>query len=242
MSALGRNAEKRFYEQNILVHEPLDSERVSVDQRTIELLTPGDRYYCITDFLKDGKALAAIEWGFGDTARCAALSRVFGSYIAIDICASTLVGRANLDRKYCFLYRDANLNDDLPFADESFDVSIAMMVIEHLFDPFHSFFEIARTTRRGGYVFVNLPLISSFKSRFAVLFGRVLATSVRNWWSLRQWDGGHLHYFNISSVRRLAAENSLRFRRFYPVGKFLEVKRLAPSLLCHEGSFVFQKV
>jgi SAM-dependent methyltransferase len=185
--------------------------------------------------------LEAIEWGFGDPARCAALSRFFRKYIAIDICASTLVEKAGLDCRRAFSHQDVNLNDDLPFANESFDVSIAMMVIEHLFDPFHSFAEIARTTKPGGFVFVNLPLLSSFKSRFAVLCGKLPATSVSNWWDLKQWDGGHLHYFNISAVRRLAAENSLKFMRFYVVGKFLPLKRIAPSLFCHEGSFVFQK-
>jgi SAM-dependent methyltransferase len=241
MTAAGWNAEKRFYEQNVILHQIPDAVLPSAEQRWIEMHTPGDRYYCITDILKDKGQLGAIEWGFGDPARCTALSRFFRKYTAIDICASTLVEKAGLDSRRCFSYQDVNLNDDLPFADESFDVSIAMMVIEHLFDPFHSFREIARTTKRGGYVFVNLPLLSSFKSRFAVLCGKLPVTSVSNWWELKQWDGGHLHYFTISAVRRLAAENSLKFVRFYAVGKFRQVKTIAPSLFCHEGSFVFQK-
>lgn len=241
MTAAGWNAEKRFYEQNIIVHQTPDAVSASAEQRWIEMHAPGDRYYCVTDFLKHGGQIEAAEWGFGDPPRCAALNRFFKKYIAIDICASTLVEKAGLDSKRCFSYRDVNLNEDLPFPDESFDVSIAMMVIEHLFDPFHSFREIARTTKRGGYVFVNLPLLSSFKSRLAVLCGKLPATSVSNWWDLKQWDGGHLHYFTISAIRRLAAENNLKFERFYVVGKFLPVKKIAPSLFCHEGSFVFQK-
>jgi SAM-dependent methyltransferase len=241
MTAAGWNAEKRFYEQNVILHLTPAPALLSAEQRWAEMHTAGDRYHCITDFLKHDGQLEAIEWGFGDPARCAALNRFFKKYIAIDICASTLVAKAGLDSKRCFSYQDVNLNDDLPFPDESFDVSIAMMVIEHLFDPFHSFREIARTTKRGGYVFVNLPLLSSFKSRCAVLWGKVPVTSVSNWWDLKQWDGGHLHYFNIPMVRRLAAENSLQFMRFYAVGKFLQIKRIAPSLFCHEGSFVFQR-
>jgi SAM-dependent methyltransferase len=241
MSAAGWSAEKRFYEQNLIVHRSPGVALPSVDQRWIQMHSPGDRYYCITDFLKHEGKFEAIEWGFGDPARCAALSRFFKKYVAVDICASTLVEKAGLDGGPSFSYQDANLNDGLPFADESFDVSIAMMVIEHLFDPFHSFSEIARTTKRGGYVFVNLPLLSSFKSRFAVLCGRLPATSVSNWWDLKQWDGGHLHYFNIAAVRRVAAENGLIFMRFYVVGKFLQAKKILPSLFCHEGSFVFRR-
>jgi SAM-dependent methyltransferase len=241
MSAVGWNAEKRFYEQNVALHPAPNGALTSAEQRWIEMHTAGDRYYCISDFLKNEGKLEAIEWGFGDPARCAALNQFFKKYIAIDICASTLVAKASLDSKRSFPHQDVNLNDDLPFPDESFDVSIAMMVIEHLFDPFHSFKEIARTTKRGGYVFVNLPLLSSFKSRLAVLCGKLPVTSTSNWWELKQWDGGHLHYFTIPAVRRLAADNGLRFTRFYVVGKHLALKRLAPSLFCHEGSFVFQK-
>jgi SAM-dependent methyltransferase len=234
------SAEKRFYDQNIISRESPGAVLPTVEQRWLELHTPGDRYYCVADFLQEGSSMEAIEWGFGDAARCAALSRFFRKYTAIDLCASTLVKKVALHER-SFSYRDSNLNDDLPFADESFDASIAMMVIEHLFDPFHSFREIARTTKRNGYVFVNLPLVSSIKCRLAVACGGLPVTSVSEWWNFKQWDGGHLHYFNISSVRRLAAESGLRFIRFYVVGKFLPLKRIAPSLFCHEGSFVFQK-
>jgi SAM-dependent methyltransferase len=243
MGATGWSAEKRFYEENVILHQSPDAALPSAQQRWVDMHAPGDRYYCITDFLKNEEGqFEAVEWGFGDPARCTALNRFFSKYIAIDICATTLVEKAGHNFGRSFSYQDVDLNDDLPFEDESFDVSIAMMVIEHLFDPFHSFREIARTTKRGGYVFVNLPLLSSFKTRLAVLCGKLPVTSTNNWWDLKQWDGGHLHYFTISAIRRLAAENNLKFVRFYVVGKFLKLKRIAPSLFCHEGSFVFQRV
>jgi len=236
------SAEKRFYEQNIISKELHGAALASVEQRWRELHTPGDRYYCIPNFLKQGSSLEAIEWGFGDAARCAALSRLFKRYTAIDLCASTLVKKAGLDIAHSFSYQDANLNDDLPFPDQAFDVSIAMMVIEHLFDPFHSFREIARTTKRNGYAFINLPLVSSIKCRFAIACGRLPVTSVSDWWDYKQWDGGHLHYFNIPAVRQLAAESGLKFVHFYVVGRLPHIKRMVPSLFCHEGSFVFQRI
>lgn len=238
--SIAESVEKRFYEQHIISKQLPSTSLPSVEQRWRELYTPGNRYYCITRFLKDGSSLEAIEWGFGDVARCVALSRFFGKYKAVDLCASTLVGSAKIEDR--FSYQDANLNEDLPFANETFDVSIAMMVFEHLFDPFHSFREIARTTKRGGYVFVNLPLLSSISNRFAVACGQLPVTSAPDWWNYKQWDGGHLHYFNIPSVRRLAGENGLRFIRFYAVGRYPQLKKIAPSFFCHEGSFAFQRV
>ena len=212
-----------------------------MEQRWNDIHTRGDRYHCLVDFLKNGQDLDAVEWGFGDPARCEALDRFFGRYQAIDLCATLLVEKL-ADGRAPFAYRDANLNDDLPFSDQRFDVSIAMMVIEHLFDPFHSFKELARTTKKGGYVFVNLPLLSSIKNRFDVLCGRLPMTSSKDWWQYRQWDGGHLHYFTIATVHRLAIENGLTPLGLYAVGRALWLKTLAPSLFCHEGRFVFQRV
>jgi hypothetical protein len=104
MTAAGWNAEKRFYEQNVILRQTPNAVLASAEQRWIEMHTTGDRYRCITDFLKHEGQLEAVEWGFGDPARCAALNRFFKKYIAIDICASTLVAKAGLDSKPSFSY------------------------------------------------------------------------------------------------------------------------------------------
>ena len=140
-----------------------------------------------------------------------------------------------------FACRDVDLDEDWPYEDGTFDVVIAMMVLEHLFDPFHSFAELARVLRPGGLGFVNLPNIGSIKCRLQLLAGRLPVTSQSDWFELRQWDGGHLHYFTASSVRRVAALNGLRLRRLYPVGRLPAVKGLWPALLCHEISYVLEK-
>ena len=223
--------EQRFY--NTFHSHGLDQQRAGgqyVGRR-------GDPYYCIIESLPNAATLSAVEWGFGSIARGEALNRLFRSYHALDISASMFVG----NEKVPFTYSDVNLNEDLPFDDATFDVSIAMMIIEHLFDPFHSFREIARTTKRSGHVFVQLPLVSSYKNRLRVLFGGLPVTSRRDWWALEAWDGGHLHYFTIPIVVRLAEHCGLEFKRLFPVNKHLALKRLWPSLLCDSASFVFQR-
>ena len=47
-------------------------------------------------------------------------------------------------------FLQANSNERLPLADGSVDVFVAMMVIEHLFDPFHAFAEIKRLLAHHG--------------------------------------------------------------------------------------------
>ena len=65
-------------------------------------------------------------------------------------------------------------------------------------------------------------------------------TSSADWFDRREWDGNHLHYFTISEVRRLAALNGLRIASIEPVGRFTTLKRMWPSLLAHEITFVLE--
>jgi 2-polyprenyl-3-methyl-5-hydroxy-6-metoxy-1,4-benzoquinol methylase len=133
------------------------------------------------------------------------------------------------------------LNEDFPFEDQQFDVVIAMMIVEHLFDPFHSFRDLARICRKGGSVLVNLPNIAAIRCRLSLLFGRMPVTSSRDWFEKREWDGNHLHYFTIADTIRVAELVGLRLRKTYSVGAARALKNLAPSLFCHEVSFVFDK-
>jgi SAM-dependent methyltransferase len=54
-------------------------------------------------------------------------------------------------------FRCAGLADNLPFADESFDLVTANMVVEHLRDPLVEFREIARVLRPGGIFVFHTP-------------------------------------------------------------------------------------
>ena len=133
------------------------------------------------------------------------------------------------------------MNEDFPLPDNAFDAVIAMMVIEHLFDPFHSFQEVFRITRPGGRIFINLPNIGSIRCRLQLLRGQLPITSSIDWFEKREWDGNHLHYFTVSEVTRLAELVGLRLEKVFAVGNALALKRLRPSLFCHEISYVFSK-
>jgi SAM-dependent methyltransferase len=221
--------EKRFYDRR----HPGEPSSAIVDY---DLRRKGSRYYGILDSISAPGLLSAVEWGFGDPSCAAALNRVFGSYIALDISAERIAAE-----DVPFRVMAHNLNYDLPFPDEAFDVSIAMMVIEHLFNPFHSFREIARTTKRGGHVFINLPMLTSIKNRARLAVGRLPVTSSKNWWQLEEWDGGHLHYFTIPTVRRLGEKYGLLMTRLYPVGQVLWLKEIWPAMFCDELSFLFRR-
>jgi SAM-dependent methyltransferase len=204
-----------------------------------ELRAPGSRYFCVFDQLPDPGVHSALELGFGYPHISRALASVFGSYIAVDVAARAILARG--DGNPGFNCLAADLDQDFPIASGSMDVVIAMMVIEHLFDPFHAFGEVARVCKPGGTVFVNLPMVTAIKNRLALLAGRLPMTSSRNWFELREWDGGHLHYFDVAHVRKVASLNGLEMVATYPVGRFYRLKRAWPQLLCGEISFVFRK-
>jgi hypothetical protein len=227
-------AEKAFYDKQLgrLPPEVFDEAAAEKAMRT-----PGDRYFCLLDRIRYPSSLQAVEWGFGNMSRLAVLTKMFKSYTALDIATEAVIG----NNRFQADIRNCNLNVDLDIPSETFDVSIAMMVIEHLFDPFHSFREIARITKSSGLVFVNLPLVTGIKNRARLLFGQLPVTSAAEWWQYQEWDGGHLHYFNMEHVRRLGATYGLQLERTYPVGRFSKLKRVAPTLLCSELSFVFRK-
>jgi SAM-dependent methyltransferase len=161
----------------------------------------------------------------------------FDQAIGIDLGFTTEYRR---DRS---IFYSANLNDPWPIDDGSADVLIAMMLLEHLFDPFASFREINRVLSAQGRAFVNLPLISSYKNRSRLLVGRLPTTSVpyARWEAEGHWDGFHLHYFTINSILNLASHAGLHVNSFKSVGKWSRIKSLFPSLLCDEISFEMRK-
>ena len=132
-----------------------------------------------------------------------------------------------------------NLNEKWFFADSSVDCLVAMMIFEHLFDPWFCFSEVKRVLAPNGRAFVNLPLVTSIKNRLRLLNGQLPVTSVpySRWRQEGHWDGFHLHYFSIRSILDLAESSGLKVVRKNAVGKFNRLKDIFPSLLCSEISF-----
>jgi SAM-dependent methyltransferase len=229
--------ETQFYEHRY--RETLPTSEIEPDKFALDSSQPGHRYFCVQDYLSNPGDLIALEWGVGYLSQLLFYKGLFKEYHAIDIAANVIIEKyAQQDLPELTQH---NLNYDLPYRDDEFDVIIAMMVIEHLFNPFHSFKEISRLLKPGGVAFVNLPLITSIKNRARLLLGKLPVTSSRNWWTNEEWDGGHLHYFTIEAVTKLGQKYALNLEQCYPVGNLYGLKKIFPALLCNELSFVFRK-
>jgi len=67
--------------------------------------------------------------------------------------------------------KKANLNDNLPFESNFFDVIHANQVIEHLYDTHKFLKELYGITKNGGYVIICTENLASWHNIFALLFG-----------------------------------------------------------------------
>ncbi len=86
---------------------------------------------------------------------------------------------------------EVNLNEALPFADQSFDVVVMAEVLEHL--PYVEFTlsEVRRVLRPGGRFVGSIPLAYHLKDRWQVLRGRKL------WMA---GDPTHLQFFKYDEL------------------------------------------
>lgn len=212
---------------------------------TARLFEAGGRYALIADSLRREplmcrRIIAELGCGKGDKLIYVKETFDFAKAVGVDLCFANKVIRGSGE---CEFYA-ANLNHNWPFEDKEVDVLVAMMLLEHLFDPFESFRQIQRVLSSSGRAFVNLPLVTSFKNRLRLLFGQVPVTSVpyQRWQVEGHWDGFHLHYFTLSSIHDLAASAALKIVRVASVGRFYRAKNLLPGLLCNEISFELRHV
>jgi len=206
-----------------------------------EMLGHNKRYGLVAEHLfrdeEAGGCLAEIGCGGGEALLILSKSRHFDRVIGVDIALDPECCPPGAAARIEFLI--SNLNERWPLADEDVDHLIAMMVIEHLFDPFHAFREIKRCLSSRGAAYVNLPLVTGLRNRVCLLFGKLPETSInyKQWFEKSEWDGNHLHYFSLQSIYDLARSCGLRLTDIRGVGRFHALKTRLPSLLAAEITF-----
>lgn len=239
-----KSAEKEFYEGHYRGGLKVADRRIDLPAVEKVHFARGGRYHLVTQvvhLLKERKTLLELGCAYGDTLRYAAEKYSFRECIGVDI---ALPENVSVDGPFPIRFLSANLNERFPFEEGSMDLVMAMMVFEHLFDPFHAFTEIHRILSPDGIAVINLPLVTGIKNRFRLLFGRLPVTSVptQEWFSDREWDGNHLHYFSVPMIRALCSACKLRVLRTAAVGNLVSVKNVAPQLLASELTFAVTRV
>ena len=107
----------------------------------------------------------------------------------------------------------ADVEEPLPFDDDTFDVVVAAELLEHLDRPDRLMTEIRRVLRPGGTIAGSLPNAYRLKSRLQALAGRPIAQ-----------DPTHVHLFRARDVLQLlSAFQSPRLE--FVVGRFVLLNR-----------------
>ena len=236
------NVEKKFYSEHYKNLGPLNTD-MTLDEIDKEYFIKKKRYHIINEILDKNKEYnLLVEVGMGQGHTLSYLNQKFKfkriiGYDVVDFKKNLLKDFSNID------IRTANFNNDLPLENGTIDCFVLMMVIEHLFNPFHSFAKIRRLLSNNGHAFINLPLFTSIKNRLRLLLGKMPETSVEynKWFIDKSWDGNHLHYFTMDSIFKICKLNNLEIIKVNPAGNFYFIKRILPWLLCNEIAICVKK-
>jgi SAM-dependent methyltransferase len=198
----------------------------------------GGRYRICRDSLDANHALGRgliVELGCGAGERLMYLKT---RYFFADALGIDLAFREGFEIGGC-RFLSANLNQDWDLPTGGVDCLVAMMLFEHLFDPWFCFSEVKRVLSQNGRAYVNLPLVTSIRNRFRLMAGLIPETSIpySRWKEHAHWDGFHLHYFTLYSICDLAKASGLKVIKLSAVGRMSSLKSMFPSLLCNEISF-----
>ncbi|MFA8341434.1 MAG: class I SAM-dependent methyltransferase [Rhodothermaceae bacterium] len=135
-----------------------------------------------------------------------------------------------------------NLNDPLPFEDETYDLVISIEGIEHLEKQYQFAEELNRVLKKNGHLILSTPNIINFASRlrflltgFYSLASRPSSEFEKNWviehiYPLTFWQLRHILHTNGLFIKKIDADRYRRSSRFWkfmaPLTRFITRKTL----------------
>jgi 2-polyprenyl-3-methyl-5-hydroxy-6-metoxy-1,4-benzoquinol methylase len=99
----------------------------------------------------------------------------------------------------------ADITKKLPFADNSFDIVVAIEVIEHIIDHEIFFSEVSRVLTTKGHLLISTPNILSLKSRIKFLltgfFYSFKPLELKNYDGLQHVNSKTINQYNYTAVK-----------------------------------------
>ncbi len=179
---------------------------------------PGDRRQVAVHLAARNAGGAYLEIGAGDGGTLLTLLDKYERLVATDLSAVRVREMQLLfqgNSRVEIVHNNLEV-DGLPFADNMFDTTAMVDVIEHIVDPIGALKEIQRVLKPNGRLIIHTPNIAKWTRRLKLLAGYFPATA-----SLQEGllcydqkkptdlhDEGHLHYFTFRSLARLATERA----------------------------------
>lgn len=183
------------------------------------------RYDITQKFVPGGRSFLDIGCGDGEL-----LLRLESRYLmlwGVDIAESRISRlRKKLESKPHIHFKVEDANEKLGFADGTFDTITVVSMLEHVFNPYHLVKECHRLLCQGGTLIVQVPNVAWFPNRLRLLIGKLPMTSDE-----MGWDGGHLNYFTVASLRGLFTQEGFQVTRVGYSGIFASVRKLWGPML-----------
>lgn len=108
-----------------------------------------------------------------------------------------------------------NLNNKLSLKEDSFDVIVAIEVLEHLENPRAVVRELKRLLKPGGYLIMSTPNNESIRSIFSLIFkGHFVSFLERDY-------PAHITALTSLDIKRILTENNFHGINFYYIKKGL---------------------
>jgi len=217
---------KEFYE-SMYKHDQRDRPRGSFIYRKLKQFECNRHDQILENIPMGGRLL---DIGCGEGELLFSLKNYFDELHGLDIAESRIERiNAKINNKNKIHIHLGNANEHLPFEDGYFDAIIASDVLEHLFDPYFFVGECSRMLRKQGTLILHVPNIAYLPRRLNLLLGQFPTTSDEV-----GWDGGHLHYFTRSSLKKLLETEGYNALRITSGGIFPNLRRFWGSLLCED--------
>lgn len=130
-----------------------------------------------------------------------------------------------------------NIDEGLPYKDNTFDLVVMTDVIEHVVDVYNAFQELHRVLLPGGRLIVTTPNVAYFKRRITLLRGRFPGTSgydeglITGGGGGNLFAGGHFQYFTFRSLRKTYEKFGIRVVREMGFGRLGRIHNLWRTML-----------
>jgi len=167
----------------------------------------------IIQALPVGKGLRILDIGCGNGYVAGQLAQLGHDVVGVDVSTDgiELARSSHPDVRFhaCSLYEDSFKD----LVGRSYDVAIAVEVIEHLYWPRVLLHRAYKALASGGRVIVTTPYHGYLKN---------LALSIVDGWDkhfLAGWDGGHIKFFSRATLTAVMAEAGFTGLRFRGVGR-----------------------
>jgi 2-polyprenyl-3-methyl-5-hydroxy-6-metoxy-1,4-benzoquinol methylase len=172
----------------------------------------------------------AFDLGCGNGATCNMLSELGFDVTGVDMSAS---GITIAQKAYPQIHANVgSVYDDLAGQYGTFPLVVSLEVIEHCMYPRLFLRTFLSLIEPGGIGFLSTPYHGYLKNLVLALSGRM----DRHFTVL--WDGGHVKFFSIATLRQLLQEEGISEIKFVRVGR---VPALAKSMIVVVGQTLEQR-